>query len=292
MFTPTDRPALGLALGGGGARGLAHVGVLKVLERERIRADVVAGASMGGLIGAAYAAGFPVRAIESEVLNLSRRSRLLKFADWVPTLQALFSGKRFAMYLDGVMGAELTFADLRRPLALAASDLNTGREVVLTSGSVVTAMRATMSIPGVFAPVEIDGYRLADGGILNNVPADLARELGADVVLAVDVLPFFRENRLDEQPRVEPLEIPLMPPGVRDVWQATFVAIAALTECNLKRSQPDVVVRPALPVDVTLLAGFTRAESLITAGEQAMRAALPRLREAMKRATAPTDTTE
>jgi NTE family protein len=149
-----------------------------------------------------------------------------------------------------------------------------------------------MSIPGVFAPVEIDGYRLADGGILNNVPADLARELGADVVLAVDVLPFFRENRLDEQPRVEPLEIPLMPPGVRDVWQATFVAIAALTECNLKRSQPDVVVRPALPVDVTLLAGFTRAESLITAGEQAMRAALPRLREAMKRATAPTDTTE
>ena len=292
MPAPTDRPTLGLALGGGGARGLSHVGVMKVLEREGIRADVVAGASMGGLIGAAYAAGFPVRAIESEVLNLSRRSRLLKLADWVPTLQALFSGKRFAMYLNGVMGADLTFDDLRRPLALAASDLSTGREVVLTSGSVVTAMRATMSIPGVFAPVEVDGYRLADGGILNNVPADLARELGADVVLAVDVLPFFRENRLDEQPRVEPLEVPLMPPGVRDVWQATFVAIAALTECNLERSKPDVVVRPALPVDVTLLAGFTRAESLITAGEQAMRASLPRLRDAMKRAAASTDTIE
>lgn len=289
MPIPTDRLTLGIALGGGGARGLAHVGVLKVLEREGVHADVVAGASMGGLIGAAYAAGFPVRAIEREVVNLSGRSRLLKLADWMPTLQGLFSGKKFASYLDSVMGSDLTFDDLRRPLALAASDLATGREVVMTTGSVVTAMRATMSIPGVFAPVEINGYRLADGGILNNVPADLARKLGADIVLAVDVLPFFRENTLDEQPHVEPLEVPLVPPGARDVWQATFVAIAALTECNLKRSKPEVVVRPALPADVTLLAGFTRAESLITAGEQAMQAALPRLREAMKRNVPPTD---
>ncbi len=290
MPRPPSRPTLGLALGGGGARGLSHIGVLKVLAREGIHADVVAGASMGGLIGAAYAAGFRVESIEAEVLSLAHRSQLLKLADWVPTLQALLSGKRFEAYLTEVMGADLTFADLRRPLALAASDLNTGREVVLDAGRVVPAMRATMSIPGVFAPVEIDGYRLADGGILNNVPADLARALGADVVLAVDVLPFFRENRLDEPPRVEALEVPFMPPGVRDVWQAMFVAISALTECNLERSKPDVVIRPALPADVTLLAGFTRAELLITAGERAAQAMLPKLRAAMKRAAASADT--
>ena len=110
-------------------------------------------------------------------------------------------------------------------------------------------------------------------------------------MLAVDVLPFFRDNRLDEPPRVEPLEVPLMPSGVRDVWQAMFVAIAALTECNLAQSQPDVVIRPALPADVTLLAGFTRAELLIEAGERATEAALPALREAMKRAAASTGTT-
>lgn len=285
------RPTLGLALGGGGARGLSHVGVLKVLDRERIDVGVVAGASMGGLIGAAFAAGYPVRGIEEEVLSLARRSQLLKLADWVPTLQALLSGKRFESYLNGVMGADLTFADLRRPLALAASDLNTGREVVLDTGRVVPAMRATMSIPGVFAPVEIGGYRLADGGILNNVPADLARALGADLVLAVDVLPFFRDNKLDEPPRVEPLEVPLMPSGVRDVWQAMFVAIAALTECNLAQSKPEVTIRPALPADVTLLAGFTRAELLIEAGERAAEAAMPALREAMKRAAASAGTT-
>lgn len=279
-------PTLGLALGGGGARGLAHVGVLRVLEAEGFDADVVAGASMGGLIGAAYAAGFPVEAIEREVLGLSQRTRLLRFADWLPTLQGLFSGRKFEAYLDSVMGADLRFEDLRRPLALAATDLRSGREVVLREGRVVPAMRATMSIPGIFAPVEWEGgVRLVDGGILNNVPADLARALGADVVVAVDVLPFFRENRLDEDPRVEPLEFPLVPTGVRDVWQATFVAIAALTECNLKRSKPEVVIRPALPVDVTLLAGFNRAERLIEAGAQAARAALPAIRAARSERT-------
>ena len=277
-----SRPTLGLALGGGGARGLSHVGILRVLEDEGLVADVVAGASMGGLIGAAYAAGFPVELIEREVLGVSQRSRLIKLADWKLTLQGLFSGRKFETYLESVMGADLTFADLKRPLALAASDLRSGREVVLRQGRVVPAMRATMSIPGIFAPVDWEGrYRLVDGGILNNVPADLARTLGADVVVAVDVLPFFRENRLDEAPRVEPLELPLMLPGVRDVWEATFVTVSALTACNLQRSKPEVVIRPALPADVTLVTGFNRAEYLIEAGARAARAALPAIREAL-----------
>ena len=153
--------------------------------------------------------------------------------------------------------------------------------MVLTSGLLVPAMRATMSIPGVFAPVEMGRFRLADGGILNNVPADRARELGADVVMAVDVLPHFPDNKLGEAPRVEGLELPLVPPGIRDVWQASFVTVAALTARNLERSKPEVVVRPALPADINLLVGFTRADELIAAGERAMQAALPKLRAAL-----------
>ncbi len=286
METSAPRPTLGLALGGGGARGLAHVGVLRAFEDEGLPVDVVAGASMGGLIGAAFAAGFPAEAIEREVLSVSQRARLLRFADRLPTLQGIFSGRKFEAYLESVIGADLRFEDLPRPLALAASDLVSGREVVLREGRVVPAMRASMSLPGVFAPVEwAGGYRLVDGGILNNVPADLARALGADVVVAVDVLPFFRENRLDEAPVVEPLELRLVPTAVRDIWQATFVAIAALTECNLRRSKPEVVVRPALPADVTLLAGFNRAEELIAAGAEAARAAVPSIRRALAERT-------
>jgi NTE family protein len=278
---PRPRPTFGLALGGGGARGLAHVGVLKALDRAGIRPDVIAGTSMGGLIGGAYAAGFSGRAIEREVMELASASRLIQFADRIPSLRALFSGRRFEGYLARRIGAELTFADLRRPLAISTVDLNTGREVVLHEGPVVPALRATMSIPGVFAAVERGGRRLVDGGILNNVPTDHARALGADVVLAVDVLPYFSndpEDRFAPPEAASPMELPLAPIGLKDVWEAAFVTVAALTAYNLHRAPPDLLIRPEFRPNITLLTGYTRAEESILAGAFAMNAALPELR--------------
>ncbi len=279
------QPRLGLALGGGGARGLAHVGVLKALDRAGIAADVVAGTSMGGLIGGAYAAGLSGEAIEAEVLERARATRLIRLADRIPSLRALFSGRRFEAYLTEQFGAALRFDELRRPLAISTVDLNSGREVLFRDGLVVPALRATMSIPGVFAAVERDGRRLVDGGILNNVPADHARALGAEVVLAVDVLPHFPEGAPippEERPAVAtPMELPLAPPGVRDVWEAAFVSVAALTEARLREARPELVLRPSFPAAITLLTGYTRAEESIAAGEAAMTAALPRLRALM-----------
>jgi len=281
--TDSDRKRLGLALGGGGARGLGHVGVLKVLDAAGFKPDVIAGTSMGGLIGGAYAAGFSGNAIEREVMRLASASRLVQLADRVPTLRAVFSGRRFEQYLTRTLGAELTFGDLRRSLAVSTVDLNTGQEIVFQSGAVVPALRATMSIPGVFAAVERDGRRLVDGGILNNVPADHARALGADVVLAVDVLPCFTRNgdalTLSPPDAAQPLELPLAPIGVRDVWEAAFVSVSALTAFNLERSRPELVVRPDCPASITILTGYMRAEESIRAGERAMEQALPRLRE-------------
>jgi NTE family protein len=280
------RPRLGLALGGGGARGLAHVGVLKALDRAGITPDVIAGASMGGLLGGAYAAGFSGRAIEREVMEIASASRLVRLADRVPTLRALFSGRRFEHYLTRILGADLTFADLRRPLAVTTVDLNSGQEVVFTSGPVVPALRATISIPGVFAAVERGGRRLVDGGILNNVPADHARALGADIVVAVDVLPCFRLPGADERgtapEAASAMELPLAPPGVRDIWEAAFISVAALTTYNLERSNPDLVVRPLLPASITLLTGYMRAEESIASGAAAMEQAIPRLRELLQ----------
>lgn len=296
MPSTSPRPTLGLALGGGGARGLAHVGVLKALDEAGLQPKVIAGTSMGSLIGGAYAAGFSARAIEREVLHLASRSRLINLADRIPSLRALFTGRRFEQYLNRTLGAELTFADLRRPLAIATTDLNSGQEVIFTEGAVVPAIRASISIPGVFAAVERDGRRLVDGGLLNNVPADLARDLGADLVLAVDVLPHYpapgeeqTEERFATAPEVAtPMELPLAPPGLQDVWDAAFVVLARLMRCNLERSRPDLIVRPTLAPSITLLTGYTRAEEPIEAGYQAMRAALPRLRE-MLETTVPTE---
>lgn len=279
MLESKRRPVLGLALGGGGARGLAHVGVLKVLDREGLLPEVLAGTSMGGLIGGAYAAGFSGAAIEREVRELARASRLVRLADRLPSLRALFSGERFETYLADTLGGDLTFGDLRRRLAVSTVDLNTGREHVIRSGPLVPALRATMSIPGVFAPVEREGRRLVDGGILNNVPADLARRLGAEVVLAVDVLPHFEGDVPGAAAAATPLELPFAPVGLRDVWEAAFVTVAALTAANLERSRPEILLRPAIPTHITLLTGYTRAEEALEAGERAMEAALPELRE-------------
>lgn len=269
---------IGLALGGGGARALAHVGMLKVLEREGIPVGAIAGTSMGGLLGAAYAAGISAFAIEEEVLRLASITKLVRLADRLPSLRGLFSGNRMVTYLEERFGRGRQFHELDIPFAVTAVDLHTGRELVLQKGALIPALRATMSIPGVYQPVEVGPYRLVDGGVLNNVPADVTRALGAQKVIAADVLPNFGRNVPGEPVQVPALTPPLFPVVGRDVWQVIFLSISALTERRLDEASPEVVVRPTLPNDVTLLFGFTRAEELIAAGEEAARQLLPHLR--------------
>ncbi len=200
-------PVVGIALGGGGARGFAHIGVLKVLEREGIFPRLVAGTSMGGVIGAMYAAGLSATQMEAEAVKAtSRRADMIRAIDVSVSQTGLVRGARIYDYIAGVIGLETKFSDLRRPLSMVAVDLNTGREVVLHSGRVADAVRATISVPGVFRPVEIGRLRLVDGGMLNNVPVDVVRKMGADVVIAVDVLPSFTQNLPGVAPVVEPLQ--------------------------------------------------------------------------------------
>jgi NTE family protein len=209
------RPRIGLALGGGSARGLAHVGVLEWLEAHRIPIDAVAGTSMGGLIGAAYATGISIpdiRAMTSESRWDSVMSTEAPFEDktfrrkqdrrafpagielgirrglWLPG--GLNPGQRIALLIDGFTlpySALPTFDALPTPFRCVAFDINKSESVVLRSGILAEAMRATMAIPGIFPPVTIDGRLLVDGGFLDNVPVGAAREMNVDVVIAVDV---------------------------------------------------------------------------------------------------------
>jgi NTE family protein len=273
------RKKLGLALGGGGARGLAHIGVLKVLEREQIAVDVIAGTSMGGIVGALYATGYSAKRIEDEVLRISQsRREIMKLIDLRLGAAGLLGGSRITDMLTALLGAELTFADLRLPFAVTGVDILTGREVDLAEGNVVEAVRATLSVPGVFTPVEIGPYRLMDGGVLNNVPVDVARRLGADAVIAVDVLPNFRANRPGLPPVVEPIQAPGLPVQLSNLWHVVLVMMAALTEFRLKDAPPDLMIRPDVPRDIDILFGFEQATQAIAAGEQAAEVLVNRIR--------------
>jgi NTE family protein len=273
---------IGLALGGGGARGLAHIGILKVLLREQIPIDVITGTSMGGIVGAMHAVGLSPDQMEAEATKRGEIGQIFKLVDLQLVGSGLLGGKRIKKMLADMLGAETTFADLRLPFAVVSTDYNSGREVVLKDGNLADAVRATMSVPGVFEPVEIGGYKLLDGGVLDNVPVGVARSLGAEKIIAVDVLPNFRLNEPGQDPVVPPLKTRKVPKAYRQLWHVELVMIAALTEFRLKESAPEVIIRPDLPVDMDLLLSFDRPQEAIECGVQAAEAALPQIRALLK----------
>jgi len=182
----SDKARIGYALGGGGARGLAHIGVMKVLEEHGIYPDVIAGTSMGALVGALYASGLRAGDIE-RALRLDLR-RLAMLADVTWSLSGLVKGKRVTAALESFLG-DLTFADLKIPFACVATDIVNGHQIIMRSGPVITAVRASISVPGLFTPVKVRGRYLVDGGLVNMVPVSTCRDMGAEYVVGVNVIP-------------------------------------------------------------------------------------------------------
>ncbi|MDE7163554.1 MAG: patatin-like phospholipase family protein [Clostridia bacterium] len=183
---------IGLALGSGGSRGVAHIGVIKALEEEGIRPDYIVGCSMGSVVGAAYANGLSV----DEMFEAVSKIKALQLIDLsaVPlTRLALLRGNKMFNLLANTLG-DVTFDRLQIPFRCIASDLYSGRLVTLSEGSVTQAVKASSSIPGVFPPVKLNGKLLVDGGVLCRVPTEQVKEMGADVVIAVDVLDNAKES--------------------------------------------------------------------------------------------------
>lgn len=175
---------IGLALGSGSARGWAHVGVIKALLANDIRPDIVAGTSVGAIVGAVHASGH-LDGFERWVRKLSRR-QILSYLDLAVVSGGFFEGKRLAdVFLENF--GDINFADLELPFAAVATELYSGRERWLNEGSVVEALRASVSLPGLFTPAEVDGRLLVDGGLVSPVPVSLCYAMGADVVIAVNL---------------------------------------------------------------------------------------------------------
>lgn len=274
-----DRPKIGLALSGGGSRGLAHIGVLKVLERQEIPVNYLAGTSMGGLIAAGFAAGLSADFMEQEALRITRYSQLARFFDLYFLGAGLLEGRKVHKYLSQHLG-ERTFADLRIPLALIAVDLITGQEVAITEGSVVEAVRATISMPGILAPMRLRDRLLVDGGLLNNLPADVVRHMGAEVVIAVDTsIPL---EALPEIPNIDDRRLPFSQVSftIQTLRRALGVIMFHQLNQRLAQARPEVLIRPALDRDVSLFSGFSRTAEIIAAGEKAAVSMLPLIKEA------------
>lgn len=282
---PQSNPVVGLALSGGGARGLAHIGVLKVLERAGVPVDLLAGTSMGGVVAGAYAAGLTPHFLEQEALRMASPRHLLSLAD--PTLprRGLFEGQKVVNYLSRQMGT-CTFDTLERPLSVIAVDLVSSEAVILKEGCVTDAVRATIALPGLFKPVQRDGRLLVDGGLLDNLPADVARQMGADVVIAVDVvgssntfsamINVLQERRYVPKGLASTLEVML---------RSLDVMMKEINRQRLAEAAPEVVIRPDVPPEVSVILGFTRAAETIALGERAAEEALPEIRRVLEEAS-------
>jgi NTE family protein len=265
---------LGLALGGGGARGLAHIGILKVLENAGIQPDLLVGTSMGGMIAAMYAAGVSPADMEAEALRRSSTRQIVKLVDINPSVRGLMKGVRIYNLLADTLGPDLTFADLNLPVAMLAVDVREGK--------VTDAVRATISVPGVFVPFDLPPYRLIDGGVLNNVPVDITHQMGAEIVIAVDVMPDFQQNQAGEAPVVLPLDPPRLPQTVKDIAHILYVMISAMTNYHLKIDPPDLLLRPDIPNDLDILMSFDRPDEAVAAGEKAAQEALPQIQALLR----------
>ena len=249
-------PAIGLALGGGFARGIAHIGVLKVLEQENIPVRVIAGTSVGALIGACYCSGLSI----DEMEEVARNTRFTSFARWTLSRYGFASNDRMIAFLTRTLKCK-TFEDLRIPLGVTATDFNTGEGVVFHSGSVIDPVRASCAYPGMFLPVEIRGRHLVDGMLSYPVPSRPVREMGAERVIAVHLKGKWAQGG--------------SPRHLFDVIGQSF-AIAQDAMSAIWRGTADLVIEP----DVADFAydDFKRAGQLIRAGEAAMRAVLPEVR--------------
>jgi len=179
-----ERKKIGIALSGGAARGFAHLGVLKVLAEHGIPIDCIAGTSAGSFAGAAYASGLSVE----EIIEMSRKISWLRMSGFSYSPKGLLSNAAMGAFVNQHF-PHRNFEDLPIPFAAVACDLETGKEVLLKdTGDLAAAIRASCAIPGVFVPVEIEGRRLIDGGVVSNVPTKAVKKLGAEIVIAVDVL--------------------------------------------------------------------------------------------------------
>ena len=311
MQIASPPPKLGLALGSGAARGLAHIGVLKVIEEARIPIDIIAGTSMGALIGAMYAAGVPVAQMEEVALTIDWRKMASLLDPVLPTSSLTDSRKLIAFIAELLPARE--FKDLRQTLAVTATDINTGEAIIIKQGDLLEALQASLAFPGVFSPVRFGQRFLVDGGLCNPIPTNVARNLGAERIIGVCTIPAVKKqapetflpgshghaknlslwgkffsartieqafrSALGQEPETtakEDTEQLKAPNIFRVCAQSVAIMENLINELHIRQNPQDLIIRPRF--DGISLLEFHRAEEIIAAGESSARAALSEIK--------------
>jgi NTE family protein len=257
---PKRSPKIGLVLGGGAARGFAHIGVIQVLEEAGIRPSLVVGTSAGSLVAAFYASGKTGAQLQQVAESMEEAT----FADWTLPIfsRGMLRGEALARYVGMQINGRL-IENMPLPLGIVATDLNSGHGVLFQRGDTATAVRASSAVPALFQPVKIAGHEYVDGGLVSPVPVRYARQMGAELIIAVDI-----SNAPEGNSAIDTLQILLQ----------TF-SIMAKSINSFELREADVVVRPSL-VGVGS-SDFGARRRAIQAGRVAMQALLPQLRAAI-----------
>lgn len=298
---------LGIALGSGGARGLAHIGVLEELAAMDIKPELVAGTSIGSLVGAGYCTGH-LEEMKALALEMDVRTFLFRFMDFGIPHSGIIEGKRINEMLEELM-PEATFEELKIPLRCIATELKTGEEITFSTGKLQPAIRASISIPGVFSPAQHEGKLLVDGGLVNPIPVDQVRDMGAGIILAVDVNhgclqrqvdtprksrkpsgklgdwltkleDKWREKDPDQLAKIKDWFEPNPIPNLVDVMGDTIHIIEnQIGRIRLKIDKPDLMLTPEVG-DMEMF-DFHHADEIIEAGRRCVRENAEKIRECL-----------
>ncbi|MCA1041073.1 patatin-like phospholipase family protein [Bacillus infantis] len=253
------QPVIGLALGSGGARGFAHLGVIKVLKEEGINVDVIAGSSMGALVGCFYGAGLDI----DRLYKLAGAFKRKYYLDFTVPKMGFLAGKK-VKELIRLFTHGKNLEDLDIPVRVVATDLMLGEKVVFSKGPIADAVRASISIPGIFIPEKLEDRLLVDGGVIDRVPVSVVEEMGADLIIAVDV------SRVKTSSDITSIFDVIM--QSLDIMQMELVSNREIAS--------DIMIRPH--VEMYSSRAFTNIEDIIRIGEEEARKQVPRIKEAIQ----------
>ncbi len=266
--TLIKRPKIGLVLGSGGARGITHIGVLKVLEKNNIPIDYIAGASSGAFVGAYYALNRKIDGFEKICLGLTKK-KFLSFIDPINPKKALIAGNKIKKEIGKIL-EDKDFKDIKIPLTVVAVNLENGQEVHIKKGNLADAIRASVGIPGIFYPARLNDKWLVDGGLINATPVDVVKDMGADLIIAVDLT--ISDNVKFKEPTI-----------VGTLVQSFDIMRTELTKLKIQPIKDLVLIQPTVDDknEIDSLR-FYDAARFIKAGEEAAEKAMPEIKRKIK----------